>query len=225
MKDLPKLLKDTFIFFFQNIYGIWNVIFPLIVPLSILGFVLPQYVPPENTLYWVPLGADVIFYPIIQGAVIFYISSVISGKAYSRTDCYHLALKFWLPMFGVYTIGSMAVVLGVILLVIPGFIVYARLMFSEFFCLLDEQDSVGAIKSSWEQTKDYQFQLLVGFVLIFIFIGMPLWILEKTVEPTSVLISIFMIALNIAKYLLGCLVTIFAYRIFWSHRDNLNNSD
>ena len=183
---LAKTFEGCIYIFYQNISGIWNVLFPLIIPLSILGFVLPQYVPPENTLYWVPLGADVIFYPIIQGAVIFYISSVISGKAYSRTDCYHLALKFWLPMFGVYTIGSMAVVLGVILLVIPGFIVYARLMFSEFFCLLDEQDSVDAIKSSWEQTKEYQWQLLVGFALIFIFIGMPLWILEKTIEPTSV---------------------------------------
>lgn len=222
MNELPNLLNDTWRFFRANIWGLWKVLFPIIVPVSIISTALSEYLPSDGVVSWVVLGVVIFLYPIIQAAMIFYISSVLTGEALPRGVCYRLGAKYWAPLFGLYILGALAMCGGFFLLIIPGLIVFSRIMFSEFYCLLYEQSPVEAFESSWHQTRDYQWLLLVGVLLIAVATSIPVWLLEKVVESTGAIGSIFAVVIGVIEYMLGCLITIFGYRVFSLHLEKLN---
>ena len=223
MKKLPYLLKDTWNFFSANLWGIWGILLPLIVPESLLSILLQALFPSEAVVSRLMDIVFVLLYPIIQAATIFYISSVVAGEALSRSTCYRFALKFWAPLFGLYVIGTLAIAAGLVLLIIPGLIVLARLMFSDFYCLLYEQSSINAFSSSWEQTKEHQWVLLAGVVIIAIATSVPMWLLQQSVESIGIFTAFFLFVIGLIEYLLGSLITIFGFSVFTLHIQQLNN--
>jgi len=222
MNDLINIIIDTWRFFRANVWGIWKVLFPIIVPISLLIAILSEYTQTGGGVSWILFGVMILLYPIIQGAEIFYISSIITGDTNPRNVYYRLALKFWVPLFGLYVISSLAVFIGLILLIIPGFIVLARLMFSQFYCLLQEKSSIEAFNSSWVQTKDYQWLLLFGMIFLAVVSSIPVWLLQKGVVFLGIESVIFVFIFNLIEFILGTIITIFGFRVFSLHIGQVN---
>lgn len=221
MNELPILLKDSWRFFHTNLWGLWKILFPIIVPLSLLNSLIFEFFPSEKNGWGLLFGVALLLYPIIQAATIFYISSAITGDPFSRRVCYKLSIKFWAPLFGLYIISSLAIFAGLILIIVPGLIVMARVMFSEFYCLLYKESSIRAFKSSWDQTKDYQWVLLVGVLIISIVTSVPVWLLESAVDWVGMLKLPLMFLIITIEHMLGCVITIFGYRVFTLHMEKL----
>ena len=192
-------------------------LFPIIVPLSLIQALLLEYLPSGGITSWSLFGAFILLYPIIQAVKISYISSVAIGDELPRSACYRLAIKFWLPLLGLHILVSLAMGLGFVLLIIPGLIVFARLMFSAFYCLLYEQNIINAFTSSWKHTKEYQWVLLVGVIVIAIATSLPVWLFEIGVETLSTGNVFAAFIASIIQHVSACLMTLFAFRIFMVH--------
>ena len=192
-------------------------LFPIVIPASAVIAVLPIYAQEDNSLSMLLLVLIVCLHPIVQAATIFYIASVINGESLARNDCYRLAASRWVPLFGLYILGTTLMVAGFILFIVPGLIVFARIMFSEFYCLLNKQGSLESFSTSWEETKDYQWVLLAGAIIILVLTSFPLNLIGNALNTAESIKPAVNFVLNIFNYILGSLITIFAYRVFTLH--------
>ncbi len=216
MNLLQKLLQDTWNFFRRNLGGIWHVIWPVVIPLSILGaitMVLPE-------MEWPSIFLDILMYPIIQAATIFYISSIITGDKFSRTVCYRYAHQFWPPLVILYLATSLSIFVGLIFLIIPGLIIAARLAFAEFFCLLHKQKSMEAYNSSWAYTYEYQWIILGGLLIIGFLAYLPVWFIDQFMGRSGMFGLLFLFFTNVIYYVSTVFLTIFCFRVFTFYFDN-----
>ena len=74
--------------------------------------------------------------------------------------------------FGVYVLSFLAVVLGLILLIVPGVILAVGLWPALFLVMDDDLGVMDALKEAWAMTDGYRLQLFVlGVVLFFVFLA------------------------------------------------------
>lgn len=101
-----------------------------------------------------------------------YVLSFIRGKKEELSDVINFMKKNWVKAFIVSLLSGLFIMLGFILLVIPGIIVSIGLMFYQEVCADDpEMGAMDVIRKSWEMTKGHKMDL---FVLGLSFLG---WII------------------------------------------------
>lgn len=222
MKTLKPLLNDTWTFFRAHFVALCSLILPFIIPLDFFYTVIGHYVDNQGYEYWIALIPGALVFPIYQGALILYIASAISGEHIPRKQCYQLALRFWLPLMALYIVTSVAMCAGLLLLIIPALIVWARVTFSEFYCILYEEKAMDAFNLSWENTKEYQWLILGGLLVIFLITTIPVWLIEKAVIALDVWNPIFTFLSGVATSILAIPFTIFGFRVFTTHQETLN---
>lgn len=70
--------------------------------------------------------------------------------------------------FGVYVLTSIAVIIGLILLIVPGVLLAVGLWPALFLVMDDDRDVMDTLSKAWEMTKGHRLQLfLLGVVLFF----------------------------------------------------------
>lgn len=71
--------------------------------------------------------------------------------------------------FGVYVLSSIAIIVGLILLIVPGLILAVGLWPALFLVMDDERDVMDTLSKAWEMTKGHRMRLFVlGVVLFFL---------------------------------------------------------
>lgn len=225
MNNLNKLLVETWNFYRGNLWGICTVIMPFIVPLTILLSVLGYYSEGEPTAsFWAAYMLGVVVYPVYQGAMILYFSSVLTGKYLRPGQYYLLAIKFWLPMMVLNICSSVALAIGFMLLILPGLIVMGRIAYAEFYCIFQDKGGVEAFSESWKATEEKQWLLIGGMIAIFAFTSLPIYGIEFVLEHTELANPLFTFVLEIIHSLLMPLFTIFAFRLYTLQVDGMNHS-
>ena len=222
MNQLLSLLTDTWNFFKSHYAALYKLLFPIIIPLSILSAVV-NFFTKGSEIYGLFTLFEFLFHPLIQGVVIVFITLVITGENIQLKGCYKFALKRWAPLILLYILMSLAVAAGLILFIIPGLIIGIRLMFSEFYCVLYEQNPKEAFNSSWEQTKGHQCLLLGGILSIVVVGGIAMSFLERGMIFFNIGYPLISFISNIMSYTLGFIVTIFTYRVFTLHIETINS--
>ena len=76
------------------------------------------------------------------------------------------AQKFF-PLFGAYILSIIAVFFGLLLLILPGIYLAARLALFPAFIMLEGKGVIDSLKLSWEKTDEYGGTLF-GLTLLFI---------------------------------------------------------
>lgn len=70
--------------------------------------------------------------------------------------------------FGVYVLSTIAIIIGMILLIVPGLILAVGLWPALFLVMDDERDVMDTLSKAWEMTKGHRMPLfLLGVVLFF----------------------------------------------------------
>ena len=99
----------------------------------------------------------------------YYILSFIRGKKLEPKDIVDFMKKYWVVAFLVGLVVGLIVIVGSILLVIPGIIAAIGLMYYKEVCADNpEKKTMEIVKQSWEMTKGHKMDL---FVLGLSFIG------------------------------------------------------
>ncbi|MFT7559461.1 MAG: hypothetical protein ACI93R_001372 [Flavobacteriales bacterium] len=220
MNRLFPLLADTWRFFTSNYYSLFKLILPITIPLSLWSAIASQFPVDEGKIHWLALGPSLLLHPIIQGVIIIHIAAVINGEPLSRRACYKLSQKFWLPLILLYIMTSIVISAGFILFILPGLFVLARLMFSEYYCIIYKQKPIDAFISSWEQTRDHQWLLLLGVINIVLLTTVPILLIKEGIRNADAWNPLLTFTFNIFEYFVACLLPIFGYRVFTSHIEN-----
>jgi hypothetical protein len=227
MSTLQKSIDESVTFFKRHILWICLIILPIAVPLEIFSVVMENYFDDDNTFAandWLPLLFEGLLYPISQGAIIFYMVSALTNEYLPLKQYYLLAIKFWFPLFFLYLITSGAVVIGSILFIVPGIIIMSRVAFSEFYCLLHEQTALESFSSSWNETKEQQWFLLKGILVIYAAIYVPKIGIAYFIYFLEIWNPILVVIIGSLFTVLSTLLTIFTFRVYTSNPERLDKA-
>ena len=185
---LIQLLTDSWLFFKNHIVAISIIILPIVVPIDIFtalyeySFAGEEYVFSDHVI---PVIIGFIVHPIYSVAVVFYISSIISGEYLDTKSLWGLGLKFWLPYMILTLLVALAFMAGLILLVIPGIILAVRYSFAEFDLLFNQSNPVDAMTNSWNATREYFWVLFGGILIITIALYLPYYLIFSLFDEPS----------------------------------------
>lgn len=224
MITIDQALKDTWNFFRGHISWICWILLPVVVPVRIFEIITSWYFDDENTFTatdWVPMLAELLVYPVYQGALVFFLLSTVRSERWSLQAYYTMALRYWPQLLLLYILVGIASVLGILLFIIPGVIVACRVAFAEFFCLFEGCSAQVSFSKSWESTKPVFWLLLQGLLVIYL----PAWVLFFSIEYVIGFLDLWNPVLSVV---LSCfytvvlsLMTIFAFRVFTADEERM----
>lgn len=214
---LIQLLTDSWSFFKTHIVAISIIILPIVVPIDIFTALYEYFFTGEEYVfsdYVIPMTIGFIAYPIYSVAVIFYMSSIISGEYLDTKSLWTLGLKFWMPYMILTLLITLALMAGFILLVIPGIILAVRYSFAEFDLLFNRSNPIDSLTNSWNATREYRWVLFGGLLVITIALLLPYYFIHYLFDEPSIFYFVVDEVLNIAYSVLYALYTIFAFRVY-----------
>ncbi len=127
---------------------------------------------------------------------------------------FNRALGLWPAMAAVSAMGTLAILLGASLFVLPGLWVMIRIAFAEYLLVLRGLPPLAALKESFRLTRGH-FLLLLGCTLV---VMAPLWLLDIWValqmEGAEPLPLLPRVALDAAIGLLQLFATVVLFRCY-----------
>lgn len=202
------------VFFKNNFFGLARLILPLLIAVNILYTVIIHYAHDIEHIGYIARIPELLMFPVIQCALIFYISSTIAGEPLKKKYYYRLALTFFVPLMMLYIITTIAIITGLILLILPGIIVLVRSSFAEFYCTLYKKSPVNALQLSWVATKDYQWTLLAGLIIMWLATTIPFSIIKIFFFRMDLWNPVSVFLYQVVESFFAILLTIFTFRIF-----------
>ena len=143
-----QLLKQTWFFFKNHAANICWIILPFVIPVELVNIVTEASAGAEGASP-VSMGlamlVSAVLYPIYQGALVVYMAAVVRDEPLSTKQCYQQALTLWWPLMLLYSLASLAITAGALLFILPGLIVWARLAYTEFYCILQQQSPTESV--------------------------------------------------------------------------------
>lgn len=109
--------------------------------------------------------------PLLAGMITLMLSGQMCGKNIPATEACKKSFKKILPMIGLGFMISIAMLLGFICLIIPGFIVLAATACAVPAMMLENLKPMKAFDRSWELTKGNRLRLLGYFAINFVVIS------------------------------------------------------
>ena len=117
------------------------------------------------------------------GGLIAAFDSKISGYSLDPMAALFIGFKKFFPIFGAYILCVIAVFFGLLLLILPGIYVGARLALFPSFMMMENKGVFDSLKFSWEATDEHGGTLF-GLTLLFIVIMLiPTSIFTSMLDP------------------------------------------
>ena len=110
----------------------------------------------SNGIYTAILGLlGIIASVSFVGGLIAAFDSKISGYSLDPMAALFIGFKKGFPIFGAYILCAIAVFFGLLLLILPGIYVGARLALFPSFMMMENKGVFDSLKSSWEATDEH----------------------------------------------------------------------
>ncbi|MCQ4294058.1 hypothetical protein NAU58_00585 [Pseudomonas stutzeri] len=167
------ILRDAWFFYSRHFLTIVRLCLPLILLESITRLALDHWLG-ENAPPALDLLVGLIFYPLYVGALILYLDARSRGHEPALRAVYARALPLWPALAVLSGLGTLLILLGASLFVLPGIWVMVKIAFAEYLLVLRGLSPLAALKQSFILTRGH-FLLVLGCVLTVL---LPIWILE-----------------------------------------------
>ncbi|SON52559.1 hypothetical protein [Vibrio tapetis] len=210
--NVMQLCRESWYFFRQNLTAIFSVLIPSIA----IGETFTAFVdfdstsPLQSLLIWGPL----LLLPIFQAALIMMLKSQVTGERLSVSDCYRLGAAAYLRLAAIYLCAGLGIMFGFILLVIPGLIIMSRLCIAEYYCLFEGKTAMDSLQASWQKTKEYQWPILGGYLLVMIVQALPIIAIDQLLEITQLMNPITRFLSGAFESVLISVLTVFTFRLY-----------
>lgn len=120
---------------------------------------------------------------VLYGAMIYRIVNVVRQREDSALEAVQVGLNKFLPLLVAFVLYTLAVMIGSVLLLIPGIILSLSLVFYPYFIVIDDMDGFSALKAShqlvwgnWWRTASVlivpETVLMVLYFVLFFVIGL-----------------------------------------------------
>lgn len=156
---MVRVLSDSLRFFTNNLGRIVALCLPFILGSMLFGYLLKALWPPGAmggmmaVDAYVPLVADLFFYPIYTGALIVFMAKRTAGESPGNGEILRTALAVWRPFFLLNLAVTALVVIGLFLFIIPGVWLMVRLVFAKFLLVLNRVGPAEAMQQSLTLSK------------------------------------------------------------------------
>jgi len=167
------ILRDAWFFYSRNLRIIALLCLPLIVLESCVRLVIEHWLG-KNALPAQELLTGIVFYPLYVGALILFLDARSRGHDPGVREVWTRVLPLWPSLAVLAALGTLLIVLGASLFVLPGLWVMVKIAFAEYLLVLRGLSPLAALKASFAQTRGH-FLLILGCMLIVL---LPVWLLE-----------------------------------------------
>ena len=146
---------------------------------------------------------------------ILLIDDICKEKKRSITNYFYLGAYLYIKIFVINLLTTIAVILGLIALIIPGLYISARLFFASYLAIIFDEGIIDSLKKSIQITQDKGWKVLgyvvavtipLIFIMIFVLIGPAIFLVEEN-------INIYMAITFFVTFLFMTYITIYCYRL------------
>ncbi|MBA1262363.1 YciC family protein [Stutzerimonas stutzeri] len=167
------ILRDAWFFYSRNLPSIVRLCLPLIVLESVARLMIEHWLG-KNALPAQELLTGILFYPLYVGALILFLDARSRGHDPGVREVWARALPLWPALAVLAALGTLLIVLGASLFVLPALWVMVKIAFAEYLLVLRGLTPLEALKQSFLLTRGY-FLLILGCMLAVL---LPVWLLE-----------------------------------------------
>ena len=217
-----ELLKEIFQFFRKNIWPIsiltLAIEFPYILIQNIHYFsnTSSEF---SNTVGLILLMATLIIYPLSTGAQISLYAMIIRETRIDLKKCVSRSRKHLFNLLVGSLIYIFLTFLGLLLFIVPGIIIAARLSFYCFFIVLDDLKPVDALKKSAQVTKEYTWLMAGSLFIIGALLILPLFLIQLTLNRFGIYNLFSATLLDSIFAILGWLSLILVFRFYCLYKE------
>ncbi|AFZ05662.1 Glycerophosphoryl diester phosphodiesterase, membrane domain protein [Oscillatoria nigro-viridis PCC 7112] len=167
-----------------------------------------------NIIYWF------VVVPLLSGAMIFYTYRSLTKNQVTVGQAFNQANRRLLPLIGVYIMCLLLVSAGFIALIIPGFYVSYRLIFSSYATVIDNSSALDSLSSSWELTKGRWWLVFRSTLLIFFVLFVPILLISLLISSTKNLLA-SQLAANLLGFLAGPSINVYFVFLYLRLRESV----
>lgn len=165
-------LRDAWYFFRQNLLQIILLCLPFLLLEAVLRLQLEGLVAAAKVpLYDVLLG--LLFYPLYSAALILFIEARSRGEQPARGALIAMSLTLWPRFVLLAGIGTLAIMLGASLFILPGLWLMVRLVFSDYLLVLRGLSPLQALYESLQLTRGHFWPIFACVLLVMV----PIWVI------------------------------------------------
>ena len=189
--------KSSWIFTFANIKFFFVLALPVIAMESLTAHLiapLGEMTQPEDIMEFFQNNAAVMFVLVIVGIIVqmaflggIWVSFVAldSNRDLNPISALQTGLAKFIPLFLGYIIYTIAMALGLLLLILPGIYIAARLSLFPAFIMLENKKTFESISSSWEATDEFGSKLFM-FTLVFFSLSLVTGLILTSILPANI---------------------------------------
>lgn len=164
-------LRDAWFFFRQNLLHILVLCMPFLLLEAFLSLHLEDLVGTAKVpLYEVLLG--LFFYPLYSAALILFIDARSRGEHPGKGVLVAMSLSLWPRFVLLAGIGTLAIMLGISLFILPGLWLMVRLVFADYLLVLRGLTPLQALHASLQLTDGHFWPIFTCVMLVMV----PPWV-------------------------------------------------
>lgn len=171
--NVLAILRDAWFFYSRHFLTIVRLCLPLILLESLTRLGIDHWLG-DNAPPALDLLVGLIFYPLYVGALILFLDARSRGHDPALGAVYARALPLWPALAVLSGLGTLLILLGASLFVLPGIWVMVKIAFAEYLLVLRGLTPLAALKQSFQLTRGH-FLLVLGCVMTVL---SPVWMLE-----------------------------------------------
>jgi len=210
-KFTNNLFSNHFAKFLAVVFPVYVIIFLVYLPMSSI----PGNEFGTTTAFsFVELITNLLsLYAVILSILL--IDDICKERKRSITNYFYLGAYLYIKIFVINLLTTIAVILGLIALIIPGLYVSARLFFASYLAIIFDEGIIDSLKKSIQITQDKGWKVLgyvvavtipLIFIMIFVLIGPAIFLAEEN-------INIYMAITFFVTFLFMIYITIYCYRL------------
>jgi hypothetical protein len=152
--NLFAILRDSLHFYRLNVKSILLICLPLILPIAIGRVLVDTSEDVDSALLFYGM-CILLFQPTYSGALILFMSERRDEVQPQVLNVWLRALKLWPLMVFMGLLLTFSVMLGMVLLILPGIWILIKLSFAQFLLIARGLGPVEALKASFDMTKGH----------------------------------------------------------------------
>lgn len=168
-----SILREAWFFYSNNLRTIIPLCLPLIVLESCVRLLMEHWLG-KNALPAQELLTGIVFYPLYVGSLILFLDARSRGHAPGVRQVWARMLPLWPSLAVLAALGTLLIVLGASLFVLPALWVMVKIAFAEYLLVLRGLSPLEALKQSFAQTRGH-FLPILGCMLAVL---LPVWLME-----------------------------------------------
>ena len=120
---------------------------------GIIGLVIIAYI------FWLLIAV------VMYGALIKMSVNALNGRPVYLGESLRTGLKYFLPLLGIIIIYSVSMIIGFLLLIIPGVFIMLGWAFAMHIKVIEDETVTGALSRAWSLSKGYKRWILLMMII------------------------------------------------------------